>query len=66
MNSSVWTLTKNAIFSDVNFVNKFNVINVFNPEYKCNDLKLLVKYDNVKVKIKDKWSGMKDNESMIN
>ena len=54
--------TKYAIFSDVNCIYKFNVINVFNPEYECNDLKLLVKNDTVQEKIKDKRSGMKDNE----
>ena len=63
MNSSVWTLTKYAIFSDVNCIYKFNVINVFNPEYECIDLKLLVKNDTVKEKIKDTRSGIKDNES---
>ena len=63
MNSSVWTLTKYAIFSDVNSIYKFNVINVFNPEYECIDLKLLAKNDTVKEKIKDTRSGIKDNES---
>jgi hypothetical protein len=63
MNSSVWTLTKYAIFSDVNCIYKSNVIDVSNPEYECNDLKLLVKNDTVKEKIKDTRSGMKDNES---
>ena len=63
MNSSVWTLTKYAIFSDVNCVNKSNVKDVSNPEYECNNLKLLVKNDTVKEKIKDTRSGIKDNES---
>ena len=63
MNSRVWTLTKNAIFSNVNCIYKSNVKDVSNPEYECNDLKLLVKYDTVKEKIKDTRSGMKDNES---
>ena len=62
MNICVWTLTKYAIFSDVNCIYKFNVIDVSNPEYESNDLKLLVKYDNVQEKIKDTRSGMKDNE----
>ena len=62
MNSSVSTLTKYAIFSDVNSKFKSNVKDVSNPEYECNDLKLLVKYDNVKEKIKDTRSGIKDNE----
>ena len=51
------------IFSDINCIFKFNVIDVSNPEYECNDLKLLVKNDTVKEKIKDTRSGMKDNES---
>ena len=63
MNSSIWTLTKYAIFSDVNCIYKFNVIDVSNPEYECNDLKLLVKYDTVQNKMKDTGSGMNDNES---
>ena len=62
MNICVWTLTKYSIFSDVNCIYKFNVINVFNPEYECNDLKLLVNNDTVKEKIKDTRSGIKDNE----
>ena len=37
----------------------------FNPEYECNDLKLLVKNDTVKEKIKDTRSGIKDNESRL-
>ena len=64
MKICVWTPTKYAIFSDVNCIYKFNVINVFNPEYECNDLKLLVNNDTVKEKIKDTRSGMKDNVSI--
>ena len=63
MNICVWTLTKYAIFSDVNCIYKSNVKDVFNPEYECNDLKLLAKYDTVQEKNKDTGSGMKDNES---
>ena len=66
MNSSVWTLTKYTIFSDVNCIYKSNEKDVSNPEYECNDLKLLVKYDNVQEKMKDTRSGMKDNESNKN
>ena len=47
-------------------MNKFNVIGVFNPEYECIDLKLLVKWNTVKEKIKDTQSGIKDNESNLN
>ena len=43
---------------------KSNVIDVSNPEYECNDFKLLVKWDNVQEKMKDTRSGMKDNESI--
>ena len=65
MNSSVWTLTKYAIFSDANCIYKSNVKNVSNPEYECNDLKLLVKNDTVKEKMKDTRSGIKNNESIV-
>ena len=66
MNIWVWTLTKYAIFSDVNCIYKFNIIDVFNPEYECIDLELLVKNGIVKEKIKDTRSGIKDNESIKN
>ena len=57
-------LTKYAIFSDVNCIFKFNVIDVFNPEYECIDLKLLIENDTVKEKIKDTRSGIKKNDSI--
>ena len=42
MDICVWTLTKYAIFSNVNCLYKSNVIDVSNPEYECNDLKLKI------------------------